>query len=85
VTKARVEFVKDLAGDESITRRNVWSLADHRLLPEIMGTLKDAAVGCAIYVRSQDRLLARGSEVWGIPFELLALVRQATPPGGTSL
>lgn len=75
VTKARVEFVRDLAGDESITRRNVWSLADHRLLPEIMGTLKDAAVGCAVYVRSQDRLLARGSEVWGIPFDEMLQLR----------
>jgi transcriptional regulator with XRE-family HTH domain len=73
-TKARVEFVSDLAGDESITKRNVWSLTDHRLLPEIMGTLTGAAVGCAVYVRSQDRLLARGSEVWGIPFaEMLQL------------
>jgi hypothetical protein len=67
VTKARVEFVRDLAGDESITRRHVWSVTDHRLPPEIMGTLKGAAVGCAVYVRSQDGLLERGSEVWGIP------------------
>jgi hypothetical protein len=75
VTKARVDFVRDLAGNESITRRNLWSLADHRLLPEIMGTLKDAAVGCAVYVRSQDRFLARGSEVWGIPFEEMLQLR----------
>jgi transcriptional regulator with XRE-family HTH domain len=75
VTKARVEFVRDLAGDESITRRNVWSLTDHRVLPEIMDTLKGAAVGCAVYVRSQDRLLARGSEVWGIPFEEMLQLR----------
>jgi hypothetical protein len=74
VTKARVEFVSDLAGDESMTRRHVWSVTDHRLLPEITGTLKRAAVGCAVYVRSQDRLLERGSEVWGIPFaEMLQL------------
>jgi transcriptional regulator with XRE-family HTH domain len=75
VTKARVEFVSDLAGDESITRRKVWSLADHRLLPEIMGTLKGAAVGCAIYIRSEDRLLARGAEVWGIPFDEMLQLR----------
>jgi len=75
VTKARVEFVRDLADDESITWRNVWSLTDHRLLPEIMDTLKGAAVGCAVYVRSQDRLLARGSEVWGIPLEEMIQLR----------
>ncbi len=75
VTKARVEFVSDLARDESITRRNVWSLADHRLLPEIMETLKGAAVGCAIYVRSEDRLLARGGEVWGVPFDEMLQLR----------
>jgi transcriptional regulator with XRE-family HTH domain len=75
VTKARVEFVSDLARDESITRRNVWSLADHRLLPEIMGTLKGAAVGCAVYVRSEDRLLARGGEVWGVPFDEMLRLR----------
>jgi transcriptional regulator with XRE-family HTH domain len=75
VTKARVDFVRDLAGDESITRRHVWSVTDHRLLPEIMGTLKGAAVGCAVYVRSQDRLLERGSEVWGIPFEEMLQLR----------
>jgi transcriptional regulator with XRE-family HTH domain len=75
VTKARVEFVRDLADDESATWRNVWSLTDHRLLPEIMDTLKGAAVGCAVYVRSQDRLLERGSEVWGIPLEEMLQLR----------
>ena len=75
VTKARVEFVRDLADDESITRRHVWSLTDHRLLPEIMDTLSGAAVGCAIYVRSQDQLLARGGEVWGIPLDEMLQLR----------
>lgn len=75
VTQERVKFVRDLAGDESITRRNVWSLADHRLLPEIIDTLKDAAVGCAVYVRSGDRLLTRGSEVWGIPLAEMIQLR----------
>lgn len=75
VTRARIEFVRDLTGDESVTWRNVWSLADHRLLPEVIDTLKGAAVGCAIYVRSQDRLLARGSEVWGIPLEEMIQLR----------
>jgi transcriptional regulator with XRE-family HTH domain len=67
VTRARVEFVQDLASDEAATRRHVWSLADHRLLPEVMDTLQEAAAGCAVYVRSEDHLLARGSEVWGVP------------------
>jgi hypothetical protein len=75
VTEARVEFVRDLADDESITRRNIWSVADHRVLPEVMDTLKGAAVGCAVYVRSQDRLLMRGSEVWGIPFDEMLRLR----------
>lgn len=75
VTKARVEFVRDLASDESITRRNVWALTDHRVLPEIIDTLKAGAVGCGIYMRSQDRLLARGSEVWGIPLEEMTRLR----------
>jgi hypothetical protein len=34
-----------------------------------MPALEAAAVGCAVYVRSDERLLARGSEVWGIPFD----------------
>lgn len=75
VTEARVEFVRDLAADESATRRNIWSVTDHRVLPEITGTLKDAAVGCAVYVRSQDRLLRRGSEVWDIPFADMVRLR----------
>ena len=76
VTGARVEFARDLARDESITHRNVWSLTDHRVLPEIMHALKDAPVGCAVYVRSEDRLLARGSEVWGIPLDEMLELRR---------
>jgi transcriptional regulator with XRE-family HTH domain len=76
VTEARVEFARHLAGDEHATRRNVWSLIDHRVLPEIMPKLKDAPVGCAVYVRSEDHLLERGSEVWGVPMdEMIALRR----------
>jgi hypothetical protein len=45
------------------------------VLPKITDTLKDAAVGCAVYVRSQDRLLMRGSEVWDIPFAEMAALR----------
>jgi transcriptional regulator with XRE-family HTH domain len=75
VTKARVEFVKDLADDESATRRHVWCLTDHRLLPQVMDTLNGAAAGCAVYVRSQDHLLARGSEVWGVPLQEMHRLR----------
>jgi hypothetical protein len=32
-----------------------------------MSALKEAPVGCAVYVRSEDRLLARGGEVWNVP------------------
>jgi hypothetical protein len=40
-----------------------------------MKTLEDAAVGCAVYVRSEDRLLARGSEIWGIPLDEMFQLR----------
>jgi transcriptional regulator with XRE-family HTH domain len=75
ITSARIDFAKDLAGDEMITRRHVWSLTDHRVLPAITQTLETAPVGCAIYVRSEDRLLARGSEVWNIPLEEMLELR----------
>jgi len=74
VTEARVDFARQLAADDSATRKNVWSLTDHRVLPSMMSALKDAPVGCAVYVRSEDRLLARGGEVWSIsPDEMLEL------------
>jgi hypothetical protein len=76
VTEARVEFARHLAGDEHVTRRNVWSLIDHRVLPEIMPKLKDAPVGCAVYVRSEDHLLERGSEVWGVPMDEMIELRR---------
>lgn len=75
VTESRVEFVKDLADNESATWRNIWSVTDHRVLPAITDTLKEAAVGCAVYVRSQDRLLRRGSEVWDISFAEMVQLR----------
>ena len=76
VTEARVEFARHLAGDEHVTRRNVWSLIDHRVLPEIIPTLRDAPVGCAVYVRSEDHLLERGSEVWGVPMDEMIELRR---------
>ena len=66
VTEARLEFARQLSANESMTKQNVWSLTDHRVLPEMMSALKDAPVGCAVYVRSQDHLLARGGEVWNV-------------------
>jgi myo-inositol-1(or 4)-monophosphatase len=76
VTYSRVEFFRHLSANESLTRHNVWSLTDHRVIPEIMLTLKEAPVGCAVYVRSEDHLLERGSEVWGVPLgEMLELRR----------
>jgi myo-inositol-1(or 4)-monophosphatase len=75
VTDSRVEFSRHLAADESLTRHNVWSLTDHRVLPEIMLHLREAPVGCAIYVRSDDRLLERGSQVWGVPLDEMVELR----------
>ena len=67
VIEARLEFARHLSANESVIRRNVWSLTDHRVLPEIMSDLKNAPVGCAVYVRSEDELLERGAEVWNVP------------------
>jgi transcriptional regulator with XRE-family HTH domain len=67
VTEARLEFARHLSANESATRRNVWSLTDRRVLPEIIPALEGAPVGCAIYVRSEDHLLARGGEIWNVP------------------
>jgi hypothetical protein len=67
VIEARLEFARHLSENESAIRRNVWSLTDHRVLPEIMPDLKTAPVGCAVYVRSEDELLERGGEVWNVP------------------
>jgi hypothetical protein len=77
VIEARVDFARQLAAADSATRRNVWSLTDHRVLPEMMSVLKDAPVGCAVYVRSEDRLLARGGEVWNVPPDEMLELRSA--------
>lgn len=76
VTEDRVDFVRHLCGDESATRKNVWSLTDHRVLPKILPTLKDSPVACAIYVRSEDHLLERGSQVWGVPIDEMIRIRK---------
>jgi hypothetical protein len=75
MTQTRIDFVRDLACDELLTRRHVWSLTDHRVLPETIQMLESAGVGCAVYVRSEDRLLARGSEIWGVPVNEMAEIR----------
>jgi transcriptional regulator with XRE-family HTH domain len=75
VTDARIEFARDIAHNESLTRRHVWSLTDHRVLPVIMPTLQAAAVGCAVYIRSEDCLLARGAQVWNVPQEEMYQLR----------
>jgi hypothetical protein len=75
MVQARIDFARELAADESITGRHVWCLTDHRVLSATTQTLENAGVGCAIYVRSEDGLLARGSEVWGVPFEEMLELR----------
>lgn len=75
VIDSRISFAKDILDNESITRHHVWSLVDHRVLPAIAAALQDAAVGCAIYVRSEDGLLRRGSEVWGVSLEEMGQLR----------
>lgn len=73
-TQARIGFARDIADHEPTVSRHVWSLTDHRVLPAIWPALADAPVGCAIYMRNEERLLARGGAVWGVPIdEMLAL------------
>ncbi len=67
VTATRTQFLSALAADGADTHRHVWSVTDHRVLPAITGRLAEADVACVIYVRSGDRLLARGGEIWNVP------------------
>jgi hypothetical protein len=75
VTESRVEFARQISSEESVTRRNVWALTDHRVLPKIMLNLKEGSIGCAVYVRSEDRLLERGGQVWNIPLGEMSELR----------
>lgn len=75
VTESRVEFARYISSQESVTRRNVWSLIDHRVLSEIMLNLKEAPIGCAVYVRSDNRLLERGGQVWNVPLNEMCELR----------
>jgi transcriptional regulator with XRE-family HTH domain len=75
VTTARSQFIRGLVANDDATYKHVWSVADHRVLPEMAGTLSHADIACVIYVRSDDRLLARGGEIWNVPMEEMLRVR----------
>jgi transcriptional regulator with XRE-family HTH domain len=75
VTAARIRFVRTLTADGAATRKHVWSVADHRVLPAVTGRLAEADVACAVYVRSGDRLLARGAEIWNVPMAEMIRLR----------
>lgn len=63
--------------DGAATRKHVWSVADHRVLPAVASHLAEADVACAVYVRSGDRLLARGAEIWNVPLAEMVQLRAA--------
>lgn len=75
VTAARTQFLHALAADGAATHRHVWSVTDHRILPALAGRLAEADIACVIYVRSGDRLLARGGEIWNVPWEEMLRLR----------
>ena len=75
VTAARAQFLRALAADGAASHKHVWSVTDHRVLPAITEGLAEADVACVIYVRSGDRLLARGGEIWNVPWEEMLRLR----------
>jgi hypothetical protein len=75
VTAARIQFLRALAADGAATHKHVWSVTDHRVLPAITEGLAEADVACVIYVRSGDRLLARGGEIWNVRWEEMLRLR----------
>jgi transcriptional regulator with XRE-family HTH domain len=75
VTEARIAFVRTLTADDAATRKHVWSVADHRVLPAVISRLAEADVACVVYVRSGDRLLARGAEIWNVPLDEMIRIR----------
>ena len=75
VTAARIGFIGALTADDAATRKHVWSVTDHRVLPAVTASLAEADVACVIYVRSGDRLLARGGEIWNVPLEEMIRLR----------
>ncbi|XAS78299.1 hypothetical protein V3G39_17875 (plasmid) [Dermatophilaceae bacterium Sec6.4] len=66
VTEARIRYTKTLLRDERLTTKYVSSITDHRVIPNVIDELRESDIACVIYIRSQDRLLERGAEVWGI-------------------
>ena len=76
VTAARAQFLGALASDGAATHKHVWSVTDHRVLPAITASLAEADIACVIYVRSGDRLLARGGEIWNVPWEEMLRLRE---------
>jgi transcriptional regulator with XRE-family HTH domain len=75
VTAARIGFIAALTADDAATRKHVWSVTDHRVLPAVTASLAGADIACVIYVRSGDRLLARGGEIWNVPLEEMIRLR----------
>jgi len=75
VTTARTRFVRELAANGNATYKHVWSVADHRVLPAVADNLLGADIACVIYVRSGDRLLARGGEIWNVPMQEMLQLR----------
>ena len=45
------------------------------MLPAVTASLAGADIACVIYVRSGDRLLARGGEIWNVPLEEMIRLR----------
>jgi hypothetical protein len=66
ITETRTRYTKALLTDDRLTAKHVWSITDHRVIPNVLSELSRADIACAIYVRSEDRLLERGGEVWRI-------------------
>lgn len=75
VTAARVQFARTMIADDEMTLKHVWSVTDHRVLPEVASDLARGDIACAIYVRSGDYLLASGCEIWGVQMEEMRNLR----------
>jgi hypothetical protein len=53
----------------------VWPVTDHRIIPVVARSLGAADVACAVYIRSGDALLNRGSQVWGVSLDEMRRLR----------
>ncbi len=74
-TAARVQFARAMIADEERTLKHVWSVTDHRVIPDVASSLAQADVACVIYVRSSDYLLASGARIWGVQMEEMLKLR----------